>query len=105
MKLFVAGTAISGPQRSGITTSLFSWASVELTLLTRPMRLMSRPVCTTSLRTSMRSLVSPLWLTATKRSPSRSEREYSPRNSPGSTGCTCTCASSLKNRLAALAAW
>ena len=40
----------------------------------------------TSFMTSMRSLVSPLWLTAMSRSPSARARAYWPRNSPGSIG-------------------
>ena len=104
MKLLVAGTAISGPQRSGMTRSLFSCASVEFTLFTRPMRPTALPEAMTSLRTSIRSLVSPLWLTAMTRSPSASERADCARNSPGRLGVSSTRASSLKNMLAALAA-
>jgi len=105
MKLLVAGTAISGPHRSGMTRWLFSWASVEFTLLTRAMRFTSRPQAMTSSSTSMRSLVSPLWLTAMTRSPSSSERDDWPRNSPGRLGVSSTWASSLKKSAAALAAW
>ena len=104
MKLLVAGTAISGPQRSGMTRSLFSCARVELTLFTSDARPMRLPDAMTSFITSMRSFVSPLWLMATKRSPSRSERAYWPRNSPGRMGITSTRASSLKKSDAARAA-
>ena len=53
--------------------SLFSCASVEFTLFTSATRRTARPEAITSLRTSMRSFVSPLWLTAITRSPSASD--------------------------------
>ena len=57
MKLLVAGTATSGPQRSGITTSLFSCASVEFTLFTSATRLMSRPEAITEYKQCLSALI------------------------------------------------
>ena len=100
----MAGTAISGPQRSGSTMSHFSCPSVEETLLTMPMRRIGSPVAMTWLITSMRSFVSPLWLTATTTSAARSDAAKRPRKSPGSTGTISAWASSLKKTAPASAA-
>ena len=105
MKLLVAGTAISGPQQSGMQRSVFSRARVELRLLTKVATRTRRPEARTRSRTSMRSLVSPLWLMPMTTSPSRRAPAASLRKSPGSRGWSLRPATRLKNTAAALAAW
>src|ERR1041385_23637 len=78
---------------------------VDDTLLTMPMRRIGSPVAMTWFITSMRSFVSPLWLTATTTSGGRRAAAERPRKSPGSTGTISACASSLKNTAPASAAW
>jgi len=97
MKLLVAGTAISGPQRRGMTMSAFSWARVELRLFTRQMCFNPGALSRRSSTTSMTSLVSPLWLMVTSRSWEVMLWLNWLRYSPGSRGTNFAPQRSLKN--------